>query len=187
MKKILIFVVIFLLIQAGYLLVSNFLNDGPKRYDSVQEAIEKEIDNDINEVIHTEQRDGVNVVMYTIDPEVDNLPEADFEALAIAFLKGNDENGWKNLGSGGWTHYDNENMRVYVEPLRIHEHHFHVVFGEINNPAIAVIETKADDEKSFEKAGIITHRGERYYFQPKLEPIVRGLAENGDIVDRQGG
>ncbi|KGP90788.1 hypothetical protein N780_02985 [Pontibacillus chungwhensis BH030062] len=164
------------------------------KYDSFQEAIEKGIPYEVNDLIHIENYDGVNIVMYTTDPDKDELPHADFEALALAFFKGSHQDGWEKLGVGGWTHYENDNMTVYREPLRVHDnkgnalHEFYVVFGEINNPEIAIIETKSHDDESFEEAKIIRKNGvARYYIQIGQQPIVRGLSKDGDVIDRQGG
>lgn len=165
------------------------------KYDDFQEAIEKGIPYKVNDIIHTEQYDNVTIVMYTTDPYKEKFPYANYEALALAFFKGSDKEGWENIGHHGWKHYENDNMTVYMEPLRKSDnkgnklHEFYVVFGEVNNPEIVEIETKTKEEESFEEAEIIQHQGKskRYYFKIGRESIVRGLSESGDVIDRQGG
>jgi hypothetical protein len=163
------------------------------KYDNFQEAIEKGIPYEINNIIHTEQYDGVTIVMYTTEPDNDEMPFANYEALAVAFFKGNDDEGLESIGHHGWTHYENDNMTVYIEPLRDYDnkgntlHEFYVVFGEVNNAEIVTVETKTKEEKSFEEAEIIMNQGKRYYFQIGRETIVRGLSESGEVIDKQGG
>lgn len=130
--------------------------------------------------------------MYTTEPDKDKCPSANYDVLAVAFFKGSDEEGWVNIGHHGWTHYENENMTVYCEPLRDYDnsgkklHEFYVVFGEVNNPKIVTVETKTKDGNSFKEAEMITKKGNRYYFQIGNEPIVRGLSENGEVINKQG-
>ncbi|KKI91562.1 hypothetical protein WQ54_14320 [Bacillus sp. SA1-12] len=131
--------------------------------------------------------------MYTTEPDKEDFPYANYEALAVAFFKGNDRKGWENIGHHGWAHYDNENMTVYIEPLHVDKnngdilHDFSVVFGEVNNAEIVKAETKSSEDKTFEEAEIIIKHGKRYYFQIGRETIVRGLSESGEVIDRQGG
>lgn len=162
------------------------------KYETLQEAIEKAIPYEVNNVIHKEIYDGVTIIMYTTDPDKEELPLANYEALAVAFFTGNDKDGWENIGHHGWTHYENENLTVYIEPLRDFKdtgetiHEFYVVFGEINNPEIVRVETKSPEEKNFEEAKILTKYG-RYYFKIGRETTVRGLSEDGVVLDQQGG
>jgi hypothetical protein len=162
-------------------------------YDNFQEAIQKGIPHEINNIIHIEQFDGVTIVMYTTEPDKDELPFANYEALAIAFFKGNDDRGWESIGGHGWKHYENENMTVYIKPLRDSDdkgnslHELYVVFGEVSNAEIVKVETKIKQEKAFEEAKIIMNQGKRYYIQIGRETIVRGLSESGEVIDRQGG
>jgi hypothetical protein len=163
------------------------------KYDDFQEAIEKGIPYRVNDIIHTEQYDNVTIVLYTTDPNKEDFPFAEWEALAVAFFTGNEEEGWENIGNHGWKHYENDNMTIYVEPLRDYDrqgnriHEFYVVYGEINNPEIAIIETKSKEEESFEETDIIVHQGKRYYLKFGRETVVRGLSKSGDVIDRQGG
>lgn len=163
------------------------------KYDSLEEAVEKGIPYKVKDVVHTQNVDGVTVVMYTTEPDREVLPYANYDALAVAFFEGNDENGWVNIGPNGWNHYENDNMTVYVEILRDHDsegnlkHHLPVVYGEINNAVITKVETKSKQETEFEAAEMITYKGKRYYFQVGDEFIVRGLSKEGEVIDRQGG
>ncbi|GGM43745.1 hypothetical protein GCM10011351_32160 [Paraliobacillus quinghaiensis] len=174
-----------------YLVVFSNFEIG--KYDDFQEAIEKGIPNKVNDIIHTEKYDNVTIVMYTTNPNKEELPLANYEASALAFFKGSDKEGWENIGHHGWTHYENDNMTVYREPLREYDnqgnelHEFYVVFGEVNNPEITRVETKTKEEKSFDEVEIISYQGTRYYFKIGNEMVVRGLSESGDVIDRQGG
>jgi len=163
------------------------------KFDDFEEALQKGIPHHINTIVHKETYDGVTIVMYTTFPDQKELSLADFEALAVAFFKGSDKEGWESIGQHGWSHYENDNMTLYSEALRDYDnkgntlHDFHVVFGEINNPNIVTVETKALEEESFKEAKIISSDGLRYYFQIGREMIVRGLSGSGEVLDRQGG
>ncbi|EDL66393.1 hypothetical protein [Bacillus sp. SG-1] len=167
------------------------------KYDSLQEAIEKGIPYDVENVIHTHHYDGITVLLYTTLPDKKDFPFADYEALAVAFFKGDDESGWENVGVHGWEHYENDNFTIYDQHLIVDDsegnnlHKFHVVFGELTNPKIAKVETKASAGSAgltvFNPAKIVSHKGNRYYLKIGEETIVRGLSENGEVIDRQGG
>ena len=163
------------------------------KYDDFQEAIEKGLPYNVNNIIYTKQYDGVTIVMYTTKPNKENFPSAEWEALAVGFFTGNEEIGSESIGSHGWDHYNNDNMTIYYKPFREFDNQgntkreFYVIYGEINNSKIATIETKSKEDESFERAKIINHRGKRYYFKIGREMVVRGLSKRGDVIDRQGG
>lgn len=163
------------------------------KFDDFEEALQKGIPHQINQIVHKENYDGVTIVMYTTFPDLVELSFPGYEALAVAFFEGSDKEGWESIGQHGWSHYENDNMTLYSEALRDYDHKgntlhdFYVVFGEINNPNIVTVETKTHEEETFEEAKIITSNGLRYYFQIGREMIVRGLSGSGEVLDRQGG
>ena len=192
MKRILsIFLIPFL--SVGLIFWIVFSNFEIGKYDDFREAIEKGIPYNVNDIIYTEKYENVTIVMYTTEPNKEDFSFAEWEALAVGFFTGNEEEGWESIGSHGWDHYENDNMTIYFEPIREHDnqgntkHEFYVIYGEINNSKIATIETKSKEEESFEEVEIINHRGKRYYFKIGRETIIRGLSESGDVIDRQGG
>lgn len=163
------------------------------KYDSFEEVLEKGIPYKVKNVIHTQNVDGITVVIYTTEPDHEELPFADYDALAAAFLEGNDDDGWENIGPSGWDHYDNANMTVYIKRIPDHDRQgntrsqLYAVFGEINNQEIATIELISEDNKVINGADIISKDAKRYYFQVGYERFVRGLSEDGDVIDRQAG
>ncbi|AYA75983.1 hypothetical protein DOE78_11335 [Bacillus sp. Y1] len=192
MKKLLIVgLVILAAIGLGSWVLTSDFEFG--KFDDFEEALQKGIPNQINQIVHKENYDGVTIVMYTTFPDQMELPFTDYEALAVAFFIGSDKEGWESIGQHGWSHYENDNMTLYSEALRDYDHkgntlhNFYVVFGEINNPNIVKVETKTHEEETFEEAKIITSNGLRYYFQIGREMIVRGLSGSGEVLDRQGG
>lgn len=108
-------------------------------------------------------------------------------------LDGNDKEGWENIGSNGWEHYENNHLTVYTKRIHAYERQgtrkpgFYVVFGEINNPQIETIETKSQQAGNFEPATTIAKEGGRYYFQVGAPDIVQGRSKEGRIINRQGG
>ncbi|MGM0845680.1 MAG: hypothetical protein ACQEUT_11940 [Bacillota bacterium] len=167
-------------------------------YDTFQEAIQKGISYEVEDIIHIEEHEGVKIILYSTIPDMNDLPSTKGRALGMAFFEGNDQKGWNSLGNSGWrTEYDHEDMTVYEERLMDYDkkgdklHELHVVFGKINNPEIVRVETKAISgdagRTTFEPAKIVNYKEERFYFQIGEETIVRGLSEDGTVVNRQGG
>ncbi|MCA1064855.1 hypothetical protein QTG56_24925 (plasmid) [Rossellomorea sp. AcN35-11] len=166
------------------------------KYGSLEEAIAKTVPYDVKDIIYTDVYEGVTIVLYSATPDQEEVPHLD-RVEGVAFYTGNDKEGWRNIGSHGWFHYENNNMTVYDDRLRHHDsqgktiYEFHVVFGEINNPDIVKVETKAFSEvegsDSFTPAKIINHSTGRFYFKVGEETTVRGLSENGEVIVRQGG
>lgn len=182
---------VFLLIVLGCLII--FTEKGDRRYDTLDEAIDKGLPHDVKDVIHIRKVEDVTAVMYTFEPDRRELPNADFDYLAVSFFKGNDRDGWKNVGPVRGGHYENDNLTLFFNDL--HEidsegntvRDLYIVFGEIHNGEIVKVETRAHDEAELEEADILVHEGKRYYIQEGRELIVRGVAADGTVIDQQGG
>jgi hypothetical protein len=161
------------------------------KYDSFKEAFEKAIPYEVKGIVHREQYDDVTIVMCKAEPS--DLPHADFDVLTVAFFKGNDDEGWESIGGHSWEYYENSNMTVYDKHLHDADrkgnvlHEFHVMFGEVNNPEIVKVETTDMARANFKEARMIGYEGKWYYFQIGERTIVRGLSEDGEVVDQQGG
>lgn len=157
------------------------------------EAIEKSISFDIQEIVHKEKYGNLTIIMYTVAPDKEKWPNANFDGLGIGFFEGNDKEGWKNIGHNGWSNYNNENFTFDFDSLLLNDdegkvlYDLYVAFGEVNNPIISVIETKAEGEKEFRKAKMMKKNGKRYYFQLGRVKKVRGLSNTGIVIDQQGG
>ncbi|MFD0586404.1 hypothetical protein ACFQZE_00195 [Paenibacillus sp. GCM10027627] len=183
-------VLIIAVISIGWLLLSDFELGN---YDSFEEAVHKGIPYETKDVVHTQLVEGVTVVMYTTKPDRKSFPIADYDALGVSFFVGDEKKGWKNIGPSGWDHYENPNFTMYVKRLfdanqqgKV-RHHFYVVYGEINNDEIAIMETKTNETDPFKKATIISSEGKRYFLQIGEEFIIRGLSKEGIVIDQQGG
>ncbi|WP_088044697.1 hypothetical protein [Bacillus sp. EAC] len=182
---------IFIILILTYRTINSDFEFG--KYENMQEAIQKEISSPIIEILYSKKYHGVTVVIYTTEPNKDELPDSNFDAIAVAFLQGSDQNGWKNIGPNGWTHYENNNMTFYTEGLHDYDekgnvmHEFYLTFGEIKNSMIEKVQTCSTDSKTFEDATIFTHSGMRYYIYIGEASIVQGLSKDGKVIDRQGG
>ncbi|WP_088102857.1 hypothetical protein [Halalkalibacter urbisdiaboli] len=189
MKKIVI-ISLLAIITTSWIIFSDFEFG---KYDSFEEVVEKGIPYKVKDVLHTENIDGITVVMYTTEPNQDAFPSMNTEALTVAFLEGNDNEGWENIGPNGWSHYDNNNMTVNYENVRKYDNkgnllkYIPVTFGEIKNASIRRVETKEKNSENFNEVAIIEHNHKRYYFDIGFHKIVRGLSEEGEVIDRQGG
>jgi hypothetical protein len=163
------------------------------KYESLSEAIEKSIPYEIREIVHKEKYEGLTIIMYKAIPDKKEWPNADFDGIGIAFFEGNDQDGWENIGHNGWSHFNDENFSIDFEDLLLTDEEgnvlldLYVTFGDVNNPDIAVMETKAEGDKEFKKAELIVKSGKRYYFQIGRAKEVRGISETGMVIDQQGG
>lgn len=189
MKKI-IFIAFILIFSVVWIRLPGFEFG---KYDSFKEAMDKGVAYEVKEILHTQRMDGITVVMYTKEPSKIDFSSANYDALAVAFLKGSDQDGWENIGPNGWEHAGNENMTSYIQSLHQFDdqgeikQELNIVYGEINNPDIAKIETKIHGGKNFKEADIILANGQRYYLQAERAGTVRGIANDGKIIDQQGG
>lgn len=171
------------------LVVSVRMSTADRKYATLEEAIYEAIPYKVEDVIYITEHDTITIVMYQTIPTGPQFQGQEVEA--VAFFKGNDADGWENVGFHGWTHYENENMTVYIEPFRQSDqtgnqlHEFYVVFGKVNNPEITTVQTMNGEQ--FQDAKMVQHDGKLYYFQIGRNRIVRGLNENGEVIDRQGG
>lgn len=83
-------------------------------YKTIEKAITEGVSYEVKEIVHTqkigetEQSGQITAVAYTVEPNEENFPSADFEGLSIAFLHGNDQEGWEYLQPHSWGHYDME-------------------------------------------------------------------------------
>lgn len=150
----------------------------------------------VKDVIRVQKIDDVTVVLYTTEVDREQFPHINNDIPAVAFFEGNDQKGWKNVGPNGWTHYENDNMTVYTEHFRDHHQQGYIlreiliIYGEIHNDEIVTIETKTNDKGDYVESIIIPHQGKRYYFHWEKGPIhtviVRGLSNDGVVIDEQG-
>lgn len=163
------------------------------KYDDFEEALDKGLAYEMNELIYKTSHNGVTIVMYTTTPNPEDFLNANFEAVSVRYFEGNDEEGWVGIGHEGWEHHENDHLTLYNNYLREYEddgserHVFNVRFGEIHNPEIVKVETKSSEEESFSDATIIQHGPYRYYFHIGEDSIVQGLSSDGEVIDRQGG
>lgn len=194
MKKTLLYSAVGITLIVLVILLSQF-NSNPEtgKYDTLEEALRKGVPYQIKDVIHTDKVNEMTIVMYITEPDKEEFPLANFNALAVAFFNGNNQEGWDHVGPNGWDHTENDNMTVYFEYHRDHDREgnlkndIFVVYGEINNPIIDTVETRGHNEANFNTAKIINKNGKRYYYTTGRELIVRGLTKDGEIIDQQGG
>ncbi|MGP4072957.1 hypothetical protein ACTWQB_10435 [Piscibacillus sp. B03] len=179
------------LVGLGIILISWFVRSDfeVRTYENLQEAMDKSIPFKVNRVIHTTEYDGVTIVMYSTIPD-DLAGAQENEALGLAYFKGNDEDGWENVGHHGWSHYHHDQLSLYSEPFREYDskgrplHDFHVAYGQIVNPEI--IEVKARVDETYEKIDIITNEWKRYYLTIGEVTAIKGLSKDGEVLSKHG-
>ncbi|WP_232233834.1 hypothetical protein [Bacillus sp. J33] len=172
---------IFLLLAASIMLLSACSTQ------TMGQAIDGDIPFNVKEILHKEKVKGGVILLYTTHQKTG---QGEFDAMAAAYLKGSDKNGWKNEGHNHWEHYENEHMTVYTDAFYDYdkegnlENRLPIIFGEIHNKDIKKVEVAEKDEK-FEEAVLIEKESKRYYFKMGDFNIARGLSADGKEILKQ--
>jgi hypothetical protein len=157
-------------------------------YKTAGEAIENDIPFNIKQIIHKEEVDDGWLLFYTTEQKEGSKT---FDALAVAYIKGSEKEGWENAGHNHWTYYKNDFMLLYVDAFTVFkedgnlEVKIPVIFGKVLNPDIKAIEAAGPDGK-FTKIEIVEKENERYYYAIGDYKEVRALNAEGKEIDRQG-
>jgi hypothetical protein len=169
---------------------------GCSTYNSLEKALEDNVPN-VQEIIHTEKADNYTVVLFKTKPDKkDALPVHNFTTIAVAYLKGNNQQGWEFVEYPGWTHYENEDFMMLGERFtRDNEQgntitEIYTSFGEIRNPQVARVQLlkRYQGEADYKDTKIIeTPSGGRFYFEIGDYYKVRVLDEKENVIHTQGG
>lgn len=157
-------------------------------YQTAEEAIQNDIPFNIKQIVHKEKVDGGWLVFYTTEQK-DGAKKA--EALAVAYISGNKEEGWENKGHNHWTYYKNDYMILYADVFHTYrengelDERIPVLFGKILNPDIKSIEAAGTDGK-FTKLEITEKNQQRFYYAIGDYTEVKALGADGKELDRQG-
>ncbi|MDW7649757.1 MAG: hypothetical protein SCK29_01285 [Bacillota bacterium] len=162
------------------------------RYKTLDEAIAKDMPYEVKEIIHIEKLPDHAIVLYRTPVELPNVSGVD--TIAVAFMYGNDEIGWKNDGPKGWSHYENNDMTLFIETAAYSYEYeddevrdrIQVVFGQMHNTDIKKVKVAGTD-KDYVDTDIIQTVSGRYYFKVGKYQIVQGLSEDGEVLHQQGG
>lgn len=157
-------------------------------YQTSGEAIQNDVPFNIKQIVHKEKtKDGV-LIFYTTEQK-DGADK--FDALAVAYIEGSEEDGWKNAGHNHWTYYKNDFMILYADVFHTYkedgelENRIPIIFGKLVNPDIQTVEAAGADGK-FKKIDIIEKGNERFYYAIGEYKEVRALGADGKEMDRQG-
>lgn len=143
---------------------------------TIEEVIEKDIPFNVKEVIHKEKvKDGV-ILLYVTE-------QKNFDAVTVAFLKGNARDGWKNAGHNHWEYAKSEWITVYKDVFYEYDHkgvlenRLPVIYGKVENDDVQSVYVFGEEEK-LEKAHIIEKDSGRYYIKVGSYELVRGEMKN---------
>lgn len=156
------------------------------QYETLEEAIEKDIPFNVQKVVHKENIKDGTIVFYTTK-QADGSDH--FEALAAAFIKKNNK-GWENAGHNHWKYEKNDQMMVYADTFYIYsskgklEARIPFIFGRIYSPDLKTVEAAGEDNK-FIPVKTILHEKDRFFYMIGDYSIVRGLAGDGKEIIRQ--
>ena len=148
---------------------------------TMNKVIEEDIPFNVNEIIHKEKvKDGVILLYLTHQKS----KQGEFAALTTAYLKGNDQDGWKNAGHNHWEYEENEELTVYTDVFYDYDRNGHlenrlqVIYGKIENKQITIVEVFGDEER-IDHARIIEKESGRYYMKMGDYKKARGGTNGG--------
>lgn len=160
-------------------------------YKTLDEAIAKALPYEVEDVLLVKEINGVSIVLYTTIPDQEEMPHIKGPVLGRAYFKNNDRGTWENTGGNGWEHQDNNQFTVYHDFYTEIDNNGNEVIdiptiaGEINNPEITSIETLSLGEEQYKKATVVEKDGRRYYLAIGQINAVKGLSEDGKVIDFQ--
>ncbi|MFP7299616.1 hypothetical protein [Neobacillus niacini] len=161
------------------------------KYPTLEKAIAETIPFDVQEVLYKTKSDGITIVLYSTKAEGEDVKDIKDPVLGVSFFEGNDEEGWKNEGPNGWEHARSETYSIYHENYTKYDDKgkvlkdIYVVFGEVKNENITVIEIADQDSEEYKEAKIIKDGNKRYYAGVGFHPKVRALNGNGEVIPQQ--
>lgn len=154
-------------------------------YPTMNEAIPYKV----NQIIHTEKMKEISIVLYDTIAEIEEFTDQTKPVLGVAFLKGDQEDGWDNVGPNGWKHKENDQLTIYKEHFKDYDKKgniiadISIIYGEIHNPEIKKIETLAIGEtEHYNEAEIIEKDKKRYYLIIGEKSSIKALSANADIL-----
>ncbi|MEH7124396.1 hypothetical protein V7122_16210 [Bacillus sp. JJ1532] len=147
---------------------------------TMDRVIEKDIPFNVKEVIHKEKvKDGI-ILLYVTKQKIS---EETIDAVTVAFLKGNDRDGWENAGHNHWEHDENDWMTVYKDVFYEYDHRgilenrLPVIYGKIEHEDIQSVFVFGENGK-LENVPIFEKEGGRYYIKLGDYETARGILKN---------
>ncbi|WP_419393716.1 hypothetical protein [Cytobacillus praedii] len=146
----------------------------------INQVIEEDIPFNVKEVIHTEKvKDGA-ILLYVTRQK--NEKKEEFDAVTVAFLKGNDQDGWENAGHNHWDYHKEEQVNVFKDVFYDYngngdlETRIPVIYGKIEDSKINFIEVVGNE--GLERAYVIKKESGRYFLKVGDYETARGLSGN---------
>lgn len=154
--------------------------------EPMSKVIEKDIPFNVKEIIHKEKvKDGV-ILLYVTEQKD---KRGQFDAVTVAFLKGNDQEGWENAGHNHWEHEENEPITVYTDVFYDYDRNgriqnrLPVIYGKVEDQQIDKVEVFGEIE-GVDKARIIQKESGRYYMKVGDYTAARGILNEGGGMGR---
>ncbi|WP_313798405.1 hypothetical protein [Cytobacillus sp.] len=146
----------------------------------MNQVIEEDIPFNVKEVIHTEKvKDGV-ILLYATRQK--NEKREEFDAVTVAFLKGNDRDGWENAGHNHWNDDKDDRLKVFKNIFYDYngdgelENKIPVIYGKIEDNSINSVEVIGNE--GLERAYVIKKESGRYFIKVGDYESARGLSGN---------
>lgn len=155
---------------------------GACKYDTLEEAIANDIPFNVKKVLHTEPVGDGMIVFYLTEQKREGAP---IEAMAVAYMKKDEDSKWKNVGNNHWEFKEGSQLAVYENTFYYYDHkgnlerHIPVVYGSIENSRIKKVEVEVDRER-FTDAEMIE---EKYFMNIGDYLVVQGRDHRGVVVE----
>jgi hypothetical protein len=149
---------------------------------TLEQAIEAKIPNKILQILYTEQQGDGTVTFFLTNEE--NSPHS---VIGFAFVEKVGDGWVLDPGSVTLRRLPKQGLTLFYEDLlRSGQEKVSYTYGKVGNPAITQIEVALPDNTNFRKANVISTSHGRFYFEKGYHLKVRGLSNEGTILDEQG-
>lgn len=154
------------------------------RAATLEEAIAEAVPFDVKETIVKEMLTDGAIILYTTTQEHEGN---EFDALSIAYLEGDDKQGWTNEGSNHWEYKENNSLAVYYQDIYDYSSEgqilsrFELTYGQIESKDIASIEG-SENGNQYVNLNIIEKEQKRYFFEMKKYPYIRALDKEKKVI-----
>jgi hypothetical protein len=158
------------------------------KYPTLETAVSKAIPFEVKEILYEKKSQGTTILLYTHKAEDEDGEPIKEPVLGMAFLEGNNKDGWENDGPNGWDTSENTNYSIFQQNYTHYGKKgevlkdIDVVFGEILNGDIDKVEFAKQDSEEYKNAKIIKKGKKRYYIGIGDQPKIRALNANGEVV-----
>lgn len=154
------------------------------RAATLEEAMAEAVPFEVKETIVKEKLTDGAIILYTTTQEHEGNK---FDALSIAYLEGDDKQGWTNEGSNHWEYKEVSPLTVYHQDIYDYSKEgdilsrFQLTYGQVESADIVSVEG-SETGNQYVNLKLIEKEGRRYFFEMKKYPYIRALDKEKKVI-----